>query len=183
MSLHKTASESGSSDNVSEVFHTNWAHLQLQTSTRLANIKLKNDTGLQKIKELWVMSKLISRTQDSNDFQKISCSHEKNPGKHRAQKHDKTLWDQTRSLQATSAKIRKFIAAVHMRKLFWNGYSTMQKHSMKYTLSIVDTRFCRITNVQHFSHSTSRACLFVSTQFTIFYAFHAMPVPISPWCF
>lgn len=172
MSLLKIASESGSLDDVSKVFHTNWAHLQLQTSTRLANFKLKNDIGLKKIKELWDMSKLISRTQNSNDFQKISCSHEKNPGKHRAQIHDKTLWDQRRSLQATSAKIRKFIATVHVRKLFWNRYSTMQKHSMKHTLSIARTWFCRITNIHYFSHSTSGALVHLwvhSSQFPVPY--------------
>lgn len=59
--------------------------------------------------------KLISKTQNSNDFQKASCSHEKNPGKHRAQKHNKALWDQTNSMQTTSAKIRKYKTAVHMR--------------------------------------------------------------------
>jgi len=37
--------------------------------------------------------KLTSKTQNSNDFQKASCSHEKNPGKHRAQKYNKALRD------------------------------------------------------------------------------------------
>lgn len=96
-----------------EKFHMSQVHLQLQASTTLADINLKKDIGLQKNqKKLLLMSiyKLISNTENSNDFQKTSCSHEKNPGK-----HNKVLWDQTNSMQTTSAKIRKYVTAVHMR--------------------------------------------------------------------
>lgn len=59
--------------------------------------------------------KFISKTQNSNDFQKASCSHEKNPGNHSAQKHNKALWDYTISMLTTSAKIKKNVTAVHMK--------------------------------------------------------------------